>query len=239
MLRRLAGFIVWFAGLTAALAFLLSAANYGLGLPAMTGASWHTWLESSDPATIVFTFACAGASVAVAYLLASSALLAIATVLRFQPVIAFATVISTPAVRRVIRGTVGVSIAGVLASPSFADAQALLPPDAPILVHLAPGDNIPTPATTVTTVVIPPPVETQPQTQARVPAKSATHVVVRGDNLWSISKQAFTSQFGRDPNETELRTYWAAVIQANRDRLLNHDNADLIFPGQIIELPTL
>ena len=40
-------------------------------------------------------------------------------------------------------------------------------------------------------------------------------------------------------SEREIASYWRQVIELNRARLVNPHDADLLFTGQIIELPAI
>ena len=35
----------------------------------------------------------------------------------------------------------------------------------------------------------------------------------------------------------EVTTYWRALIEANRDRLVDPSNPDLLYPDQVLRLP--
>jgi nucleoid-associated protein YgaU len=54
-------------------------------------------------------------------------------------------------------------------------------------------------------------------------------VVERGDSFWSIAVE--------EAGERELVRYWRALIEANRDRLVDPSNPDLLHPGQVLRLP--
>jgi nucleoid-associated protein YgaU len=58
-----------------------------------------------------------------------------------------------------------------------------------------------------------------------------------GDNLWSIAATTLAGAWGRTPSDAEADRYWTAVVAANRSRLANRDDPDLIFPGQVFQLP--
>ncbi|MEZ5278965.1 MAG: LysM peptidoglycan-binding domain-containing protein [Acidimicrobiales bacterium] len=63
--------------------------------------------------------------------------------------------------------------------------------------------------------------------------------VEAGDHFWSIAEEAMTDAWGRDPSDTEIAPYWADVVELNTDRLLPPDDPNLIYPGQVFELPTV
>jgi hypothetical protein len=61
-----------------------------------------------------------------------------------------------------------------------------------------------------------------------------TVVVERGDHLWRISEEHLASIGDSMP----VGAYWREVIDTNLPRLRSGD-ADLIYPGEVIELPPL
>jgi LysM repeat protein len=69
------------------------------------------------------------------------------------------------------------------------------------------------------------------------PTIGGTVVVARGDSLWSIAEDALHAHLRHAPTERETSRYWQALIDANRDRLRDHDNPSLIFAGQQLVLP--
>jgi nucleoid-associated protein YgaU len=60
--------------------------------------------------------------------------------------------------------------------------------------------------------------------------------VVAGDHLWAIAGRRLTEVRGQAPDEGEHAGYWVRLVDANRGRLRSGD-PDLIFPGEVIELP--
>jgi nucleoid-associated protein YgaU len=63
-----------------------------------------------------------------------------------------------------------------------------------------------------------------------------TVVVEPGDHLWKISETHMDHVLGRPPGPDEVDPYWRSVIAANQGRLVSGD-PDLIYPGEVIELP--
>jgi hypothetical protein len=83
------------------------------------------------------------------------------------------------------------------------------------------------PSTTTTTA--PPPAPPPPDPTPAPAALAADEVVVRpGDSFWSIAE---------DEAEGDVGTYWRALIDANRDRLVDPGNPDLLYPEQVLRLP--
>lgn len=58
-----------------------------------------------------------------------------------------------------------------------------------------------------------------------------------GDHLWHIAGETLLDNWGQAPNDAEISIYWVTVVEANRDRLVDRSNADLIYPGQEFVLP--
>jgi hypothetical protein len=61
--------------------------------------------------------------------------------------------------------------------------------------------------------------------------------VAQGDSFWSIAHEALTDHLGHRPTDDDLSRYWRHLIAANRHRLLDPANCDLLVPGQQLELP--
>jgi nucleoid-associated protein YgaU len=67
--------------------------------------------------------------------------------------------------------------------------------------------------------------------------------VQSGEHFWSIAEQV-VEQRGADANadvgadaEADVESYWRALVAANRDRLVDPDDTDLLHPGQVLVLP--
>jgi hypothetical protein len=72
--------------------------------------------------------------------------------------------------------------------------------------------------------------------RARVAPPRSTHVVIAGDNLWSIARGALAAGSTRMPTNAEVARYWQAVIDANRTTLRSRD-PNVIFVGETVTLP--
>ena len=66
----------------------------------------------------------------------------------------------------------------------------------------------------------------------------ATTVVERGDDLWSISEARLEVDLEREAADPEVAPYWRTVIDANQDRFIQPGNPNLIYPGQVLVLPS-
>jgi hypothetical protein len=65
------------------------------------------------------------------------------------------------------------------------------------------------------------------------------HVVAPGESLWTIARDALAVELGRAPTEVELTPYWRELVAAHRPYLPDPDNADLIYPGDVVGLPSI
>jgi hypothetical protein len=70
------------------------------------------------------------------------------------------------------------------------------------------------------------------------PAAPATWTVAAGESFWSIAEEVLADAWGRPPTDAEIDPYWRRLIAANRDRITS-GNPDLIFPGQVFDLPAV
>ncbi len=68
------------------------------------------------------------------------------------------------------------------------------------------------------------------------PAPDGSVVVQPGDHLWKISATHLEGILDRPAEPEEIDPYWRVVIETNRASLTSGD-PDLIYPGEVIELP--
>jgi hypothetical protein len=66
---------------------------------------------------------------------------------------------------------------------------------------------------------------------------AARHEVEAGESFWTIARDVIEAASGQLPRDTVLHRYWEQLIEHNRGRLADPDNPDLLFPGQVLELP--
>ena len=71
----------------------------------------------------------------------------------------------------------------------------------------------------------------------QLPGSLVIHIVQPGDHLWSIAEREVSLRIGSDATDAEVARYWFRLIEANRDRLVDPDDTDLILPGQELILP--
>lgn len=68
---------------------------------------------------------------------------------------------------------------------------------------------------------------------------AATVTVEAGDHLWSIAERHLMALHGGAVGDDVVTDYWHRLVDANRDRLADPANPDLIYPGQQFVLPAV
>lgn len=144
--------------------------------------------------------------------------------------------VTLPAVRRAVGRGISVGVlTGVLATPLPSFAQPVPPPaEPPVLEDVA----APLPPGIAPPVTPRPPAGTArppPDPIGRTDPTGGTHLVVAGDNLWTIARDRLTST-SEDGSDARVARYWRRVVEDNVGRLRSGD-PDLIHPGETVRLP--
>lgn len=74
----------------------------------------------------------------------------------------------------------------------------------------------------------------EPRAPEPPPRPGGTWVVRPGESFWSIAAGVAHGQ-----SEAGITSYWLRLIEANRSRLADPENVDLLFTDQELVLPTL
>jgi hypothetical protein len=236
-------------GATAAAVALVVAGHGALAGPA-TG-RWSTvesWYDAVGAATAAITALRLLAVGLAAWLAVAAALQLLSTFAPLRAVRHLADAVSPRALQRLAHGAAGLALTVGLAGPPA-------PPDpagTAVMEVLEAGE--PTPTTTTTTTRAPTPTTTStttptpstappsptPSPPAPVPAPAPPPslpleevVVAPGDSFWSLAVDAVTDR----PARGEVDRYWRQLIEANRARLVDPGNPDLLYPGQRLRLP--
>jgi nucleoid-associated protein YgaU len=155
---------------------------------------------------------------------------------RASVVVRAADLVSPRVIRSLIAGAASVSMSASLSLPAAAGPGAGEPTGTAVMVPL----DVPSPTSSSTTSAVEPapapdrpvasrPAPAPPAAPAPIPVTDDEIVVEPGDSFWSIAAEAAA---GGDVDE-----YWRSLIEANRDRLIDRDNPDLLYPGQVLTLP--
>ncbi|HYI61914.1 MAG TPA: hypothetical protein VEW93_08940 [Acidimicrobiales bacterium] len=248
MIRRAAGGLAWVGALVATLALLQALGSGSLAPPPVRdGAALQRWLAQRDAVTAAFALVRVAGLVLAAYLLAVTALGLAARASRVPALVAAADVVTVPVVRRVLGAVAGVgltaSTAGLLTAdspPRPPAAQVVDPADASVVLERLPdrsdvvlrwqpapaGDDGPSPGGTATMRVdggAPPPAGQEWRVEA-------------GQSFWEVAERSLARAWGRAPTDDEVAPYWAALVEANRSRLVDPADPDLVRPGQVFTL---
>jgi len=143
-----------------------------------------------------------------------------------------------------VRRVAGIACsASIVLTPVAAHAA---PPPTTVAANAADEPFVRAPASTGPSATVAAPVPVPPPAPAPAPvpsptparADTRTHVVVPGDNLWRIAAAELARVTGdAHPADRAIVTYWRALMDANRSSLRSGDPS-LIFPGEIVVLPT-
>jgi nucleoid-associated protein YgaU len=71
------------------------------------------------------------------------------------------------------------------------------------------------------------------------PSTPNQRTVAPGDSFWSIASDALADAAGRPMGDREVVAYWRQLVDANRGNLVVPGDVDLIFAGQVVQLPPI
>lgn len=125
------------------------------------------------------------------------------------------------------RGLVTAVLSAGLSLPAAAAAQEAAEPPPELVLR-----RLPAPATPAAATAAEP---TAPPAQP-VAAAESTWTVRPGDSFWRITEERLRAHLGREPRDDEVDGPWRALVEANRDRLIDRTNPDLLHPGQTLRL---
>jgi nucleoid-associated protein YgaU len=69
--------------------------------------------------------------------------------------------------------------------------------------------------------------------EREAPEELRNHTVLPGEHFWGIAEQVVAER----GLTVSVADYWRLLIEANRSRLVDPDDPDLIHPGQVLVLP--
>jgi len=224
----------------------LSAAGAGpLAAPPIS--SWRettSWYDQVGAGSALMAGLRLVAIVGVAWVLVGAVLQLLASLSLRGPLRSLADSVSPAVLRRLAHGVAGLSVSAGLAVPALPGEVVGDPPGTAVMQVLDDGGDpaasasVEAPATTTTIappaepVVVPAPMRAEPaafrQDEVRVQP---------GDSFWSLALDIVSESQGHRPSDADLVRYWARLIDANRSRLVDPANPDLLFPDQVLVLP--
>lgn len=142
----------------------------------------------------------------------------------------------TGALRRLLLPSgLALLLAGAPAGSAFG-VSAEVPPTIVLVEEGPPTSGLDTPADPDPAAAPAPPSPASEAAPGAAPADSADHTVKPGEHFWSIAAALVTGELGRPPTEAEIRSLWLGLIEANRSRLVDPGNPDLLVPGQLLRV---
>lgn len=188
------------------------------------------------------------------WLLGGTLLYTLAKVLRIPSAIRAVEWAALPAVRRVADRAVAVALAtssvmGAGAGGAWADGPAPPPPAVASFAGASAGAGaalggyrpVPAGVPDLGGLLVEPQPRGMPTpvSPAPVPPPADQHVVVAGDDLWSIAKDRLAASLGVAPERIgpeQVAGYWRVLVRANVATLHSGD-PDLLLPGEVLVLP--
>jgi hypothetical protein len=210
-----------------------------------------TWLQQTSSEEVLLAGVRLAALVAAWWLLGSTLLYVAARLAHLHGAARAVGWATLPAVRRWVDGAAAVSIVAASALGAGRPAAADPPPTTtpappPVVVDLDHRDRTglpagpppsvrtgrsseapPAPKTTLGGPLLPaapPPAPASPD--------GARHTIRSGEHMWSIA----AGQVPAALSAADVAPYWRRLVELNRSRLRS-GNPDLVYPGEVIELP--
>jgi hypothetical protein len=203
-----------------------------------------SWIEHRDPAVAAFALLRLGAMVVGWYLLIITAAGGLTSAFHLERGTTTVNRLTVPFARGMLGGATLLGVAGTPPSLPLdhSDTMIELPPTTAstttdpndtATLHLLPD------AATSTTVPEPeaPPEPSASDASVTSSSTTTTWVVQQGESFWSIAAEHLTDLSGRPVSDDEVTPYWRELIEHNRSRLANPDDANLLFTGQELDLP--
>jgi nucleoid-associated protein YgaU len=215
--------------LVAALSAAALLLRLGRALPwpeGLSRAELESWLTAEGAVRASFALARATGLVLAVYMALLAVLALVAALSGAAGAARVALRVALPSLRPLVAPIVAITLTVTTAVPALAQGRDQPPPVMQIVA--SPDSNAP-----VMRLV---PTETRAAPAA--PAAATTHTVAAGDTFWSIAEDVVRID-GRGASDHDVVSYWHALIDRNRDRLRVPGEPDLIFPGQVFELPPL
>ena len=162
-------------------------------------------------------------------------------------------VITVPAIRRMVDGTIAGALTASLAFSPIAPVMAEEDNPAPVVFDI--HDGVPVPHLQLTSVAestppapsphllrhsSPPPqfASTRGTTTASTVASSGNYTVEAGDNLWAIAAAQLDMRGEDSATTADIADYWRRLIAANEHSLRSGD-PNLIYDGEIVAIPPI
>jgi nucleoid-associated protein YgaU len=199
------------------------------------GRSYEDWLAEGGPTVLIVGVGRLAALGVGWYLLVATGLLLSFRLLGWWRAVVAVEAVVPRLVRRVAHGAVGLTLAAAPA-PAMAATATGLP--APVVRPVATAEGEADPITMrrlpeADVPAAPTPAPDRPP----APESPRTWTIAPGEHLWSIAQDVVAEHLGRRPTDREIDPYWRTLVEVNRPRLADPSVPDLVFPGQVLEVP--
>ena len=245
--------LAWCIALAASILVLLELGDGPLATPPLNDATrLNEWLAERDPVTGAFALFRVVALVIAGYLVTVTVLGLVARAVRWPSLIRLTDLGTVPAIRRLLGRVAGIGLRAstvtlVVGCAQSGDGRAEVvahqEPERPIVLdRLTDGSPMVIERLdedgdgTATMRVVPAETPTPPSPPP--PPAPVTWVAEPGDSMWSKAESVLADAWRRPPSDREVVGYWQVLVEANRSRLADPRNADLIFAGQSFEVPS-
>ncbi|MEY2420841.1 MAG: resuscitation-promoting factor RpfA [Acidimicrobiaceae bacterium] len=233
------------AAIAVAVAWLHQLGAGDLGAPPLSLDGASTWLDHRDTALAAFAVVRLVALGFGWYLLLVTAVGGLTRYLRLPRMTSLVDRLTLPFARGMLGG---MALLGAMAvppplSPHAANSMIELPSDA-----AATTTTFTPPGPTAVLHLVPDtPIEPSPVPPASAPvpepssptADEDSWVIQPGESFWSIATDHLVDLNGGPVSEHEVAAYWRELVEVNRSQLMNPDDADLLFTGQVVQLPAV
>lgn len=266
-LRTAARLAVWLALLVGAVAALHATGGPLSPPPMSDPAGLGSWAEQRQPAEVALALARLVALGLGWYLLVATVGGLAAGLLGLGALARAFDLVSVGLVRRLVGAvtlsmastalTVGPATAGTAGPPPPVETMRRLPDAAPTSTTSTTSTTASTTSSTTSTTqppaappaappTVPPTAAPAPPPAAPTPSTapaagagsgSGSWTVRPGDHFWSAAERSLAQAWGRPPTDDQVAPYWRSLVAANRDRLRDPGNPDLLFPGQVLVVP--
>lgn len=236
MIGRAGRATAWVLGLLATAFVLRLTATGDLASPPIGSLDDLTaWADAREPVAAAIALVRLAAEAGTWYVLAVSALHLVSGVVRSAGGHRLADALAVPGVRRLVHAGLGLGMAaassvGGQEEASGSGTVTMTPvAEAPIVTQT----RIEDPGGTAS---MRPQVGTEGGVAQMAPVPT-TWTVAPGESLWTIAEELLADSWRRAPSDAETDPYWRLLVERNRARLADPGDADLIHPGQVLEVP--
>lgn len=231
-LRNRAGAAGWIVGLGLAAVVLEWAGQGPLAAPPLADPGrWTPWLEARGPIVAAFALVRVAALAALWYVVGATTLGVALRMAGAASLVRITDRVTIGPVRRMLAGSVSLGLAAsglvAVAAPTMRTAVAAAAQE------VAPPRTSGPPATVTMHRLSP----SGPSIAAPAAPSTERWTVKPGDCFWSIADDVLTARWGRSPTDAEIVPFWRRLVDANRHQLAHGGHPDLVFPGQVFEVP--